>query len=108
VRHYTSWVERFDAYTEQRITRVHPHLAHQYAAETLDLTSCTHDLGLIDPKAVADLIRRHENLQQEFGLVPLLKRERIRREWWESDRNFFSPYQELARLLKLGKPVRIQ
>lgn len=83
-------------------------LAQRYAAETLDLTNCTHELSLSDPKAVADLIRGQENLQHEFGLAPLLQGERIRREWWESDRNFFSPYQELARLLKIGKPVRVQ
>jgi hypothetical protein len=83
-------------------------LAQQYAAETLDLAMCAHELGLSNPEALADLIRRRENLRQEFGLAPLLQGERIRREWWESNRNFFSPYQELARLLKIGKPVWVQ
>jgi hypothetical protein len=83
-------------------------LNRQYVAETLDVAVCTRELGLNDPKALAGLIQREPNLQQEFGLAPLLLGDRIRREWWESDRNFFSPYQELARLLKVGKPVRVQ
>jgi hypothetical protein len=80
----------------------------RYATQTLDLAACARELDLADEKVLADLIRAHDNLQQEFGLAPLLKDERIRRSWWESDRNFFSPYQELARQLKLGKPVREQ
>jgi hypothetical protein len=83
-------------------------LSRQYSAQTLDLASCARELGLEDTKTLSDLIQQKENLQQEFGLAPLLKGERIRREWWESDRNFFSPYQELARQLKLGQPVRVQ
>jgi hypothetical protein len=83
-------------------------MSRQYAAQTLDLAACRRELGLNDDKTLADLIRRQENLQQEFELAPLIRGERIRREWWESDRNFFSPYQELARQLKIGKPVRVQ
>ena len=50
----------------------------------LDLADCAHELGLSDPKELAELIRAHENLQQEFGLAKLLRGEPIRREWWES------------------------
>jgi hypothetical protein len=83
-------------------------LSHRYSGQTLDLASCSRELSLPDSKTLSDLIRRDDHLQREFGLAPLLKGERIRREWWESDRNLISPYQELARLTKLGKPVRIQ
>ncbi len=107
-------------------------VGRQYSAQTLDLAACARELGLGDEKVLVDLLRRQESLQQEFCLAPLLrgerirrewwesdrvwsapwptlrKGERIRREWWESDRHFFSPYQELARLLKIGKPVRVQ
>ena len=64
-------------------------LAHQYAAETLDLAMCAHELGLSNPEALADLICRQENLRQEFGLAPLLQGDRIRREWWETIRPQF-------------------
>ena len=83
-------------------------LSQRYASETVDLASCSLEEALTDPQVLADLIQRMSNLQQEFGLAPLLRGERIRREWWESDRNLFSPYQEVARLLKIGKPVRLQ
>ncbi len=83
-------------------------LSQRYASETVDLATCASEEGLTDPQVLADLIQRTPNLQQEFGIAPLLRGERIRREWWESDRNLFSPYQEVARLLKIGKPVRVQ
>ena len=83
-------------------------LGRQYSAQTLDLAACARELGVDNDQTLADLIRGHDNLQQEFGLAPLLRGECIHREWWESDRNLFSPYQELARLLKIGKPVRVQ
>jgi hypothetical protein len=82
--------------------------ARRYAGQTLDLACCARELDLSDPKTLSALIRQQDHLQHEFGLAPLLKGESIRREWWESERNFFSPYQELARLMKLGKPVRVQ
>jgi hypothetical protein len=83
-------------------------LGRQYSSQTLDLAACARELDLDNDQELAALIRGHENLQQEFGLAPLLQGALIRREWWESDRNLFSPYQELARLLKIGKPVRVQ
>jgi hypothetical protein len=83
-------------------------LSRQYTNQMLDLDDCARELGLEDDKALTALIKGHESLQQEFGLAPLLKGERIRRDWWESERNFFSPYQEVARQLKLGRPVRVQ
>jgi hypothetical protein len=83
-------------------------LRSSYADETLDVAGCARELGLSDPRPLTDLIRQQTRLQEEFGLASLLRGERIRRDWWESDRNFFSPYQELARLFKFGKPVRVQ
>ena len=83
-------------------------LSQRYASQTLGLGACARELGLGDENVLSDLIRRQENLQREFSLAPLLQGGRVRREWWESDRNFISPYQELARLLKVGKPVRVQ
>lgn len=83
-------------------------LGRVYAGQTLDLDDCARELGLNDPKALSELILDRENLQQEFGLAPLLQGESIRREWWESELNLFSPYQEVARLLRIGKPVRVQ
>jgi hypothetical protein len=82
-------------------------LGKRYSAQTVDLAACARELGVPEEK-VTDLIGRQEDLQEEFGLAPLLRGGHIRREWWESDRNHFSPYQELARLLKVGKPVRVQ
>jgi hypothetical protein len=83
-------------------------LVRGYSVETLDLAACARELGLEDGKKLADLIGREQTLQQEFGLAPLTQGERIRREWWESDRHLYSPYQEAARLLKIGKPVRVK
>lgn len=83
-------------------------LSRQYLTQTLDLAGCARELGLEDSKELADLIRGQDRLKEEFGLAPLLRDERIRREWWESNRNLVSPYQEVARLLKVGNPVRVQ
>jgi hypothetical protein len=83
-------------------------LARHYAAQALDLEAGARELGVADPRTVRELIAHEETLQQEFGLAPWLRGETIRREWWEGDRNFLSPYQELARRLQLGKPVRVQ
>jgi hypothetical protein len=83
-------------------------LSDQYSKQRLDLAACARELGLKEDKTLADLIRRDENLQTKFGLAPLLRGERIRREWWESDRYFVSPYQEVARQLKIGNSVRVQ
>jgi hypothetical protein len=83
-------------------------LSRRYSAKTLNLAVCARELGLADSTSLSSLIQQNDHLKREFGLAPLLKGESIQREWWESDRNLTSPYQELARLLKLGIPVRVQ
>jgi hypothetical protein len=83
-------------------------LARGYGAQALDLAACARELGLENSATLADLIGQQENLRQQFELAPLVKGQTIRRDWWESDTRLRSPYQEVARLLKLGMPVNVQ
>jgi hypothetical protein len=83
-------------------------LADRYAAQTLDLESAAADLGLTSPEPLRAKLAKEAYLRDEFGLGGLLEGKTVGRAWWESDENLVTPYQELSRVLGLGKPFRVR
>jgi hypothetical protein len=75
-----------------------------YAGQTVGLEVAAKELG-VEPGLVSKAIEGDERLRESFGLGPLARGQTFLREWWESDKNLTSPFQELARRLGLGKPV---
>jgi serine/threonine-protein kinase len=65
------------------------------------------ELGLPDPKVLQEAIRTNSTLREKLGLGPLVQGIALKRDAWESlltDR--FSPFQQAAEELRLGKPFR--
>jgi hypothetical protein len=79
-------------------------VADAYAGEPIGLEAAARELG-VEPRVLRELLAGYEVLRDSFGLDPLLRGKTVTREWWESDKNLTSPFQELARRLGLGKPV---
>ena len=79
-------------------------VAESYSGQTVGLEAAARELG-VETRRLRDEIASDPALSEAFGLGPLLVGQTVTREWWESDRNLTSPFQELARRLGLGKPV---
>ena len=78
-----------------------------YLVQELTLADAARELGLEDGKSLQGIIQANPRLQ-ELGLYPLTKGHTIKREVWESLEFITAPFQEAARELKLGTPVRQQ
>jgi serine/threonine-protein kinase len=84
-------------------------LARLYINKEISLAEAAAELGLKDPKLLQGAIRANQALRQQLGLGPLMNDDgTIKREAWETLRHFTSPFQELARCLDLGTPLRVQ
>jgi len=81
-------------------------LLERYAEQTLDLEAAAEDLGMTSSEGLRSKLAKEAYLREEFGLAPLQEGKTVRRSWWETDENLVSPYQELSRVLGLGKPFR--
>jgi hypothetical protein len=79
-------------------------VAESYAGQTVGLEAAARELG-VDPGRLRDAIATDKVLGDAFGLGPLIGGQSVAREWWESDKNLTSPFQELAGRLGVGKPV---
>jgi serine/threonine-protein kinase len=65
------------------------------------------ELGIRDPKVLQEAIRTNSTLREALGLGPLAEGNRIKREAWESlKEQGFSPFQQAAQELRLGRPFR--
>lgn len=80
--------------------------ARKYTLNEVTLADAALELGLADPGRLAAAIRSNERLR-ELGLAPLARGGTIKRESWESLDRGVSPFQEAARTLELGAPIRI-
>jgi hypothetical protein len=83
-------------------------LLEHYKQQTLSLETAATDLGLTSSEGLRSKLAKEAYLRQEFGLAPLLEGKTIPRSWWETDENLTSPYQELSKVLGLGKPYRLR
>jgi serine/threonine-protein kinase len=64
------------------------------------------ELGIADMKQLQTVIQANPNLRR-LGLGPLVQGQKIKRQAWESLKAFNSPFQEAARELELGTPMRV-
>jgi hypothetical protein len=83
-------------------------LARAYPSRELDLQAITADLGLPDASLVRECLEHRPAMLTGLGLDQLLAGKTVRRTDWESLAKGSSPYQQLARELKLGTPLRIR
>src|SRR5262249_14109722 len=80
------------------------HVARIYVKD-LGPDQAAFELGLADPKHLPVLIQKSRRLKA-IGLGPLGQGAPIKREAWESLKNFTSLFHETARELELGTPTR--
>ena len=92
----------FDVSAE-RLARVYAEAAFAAAGGAAEQDSLMAELESLRD----DVLNRNPRLQ-ELGLYPLSKGNTIKRELWEFLEFVTSPFQEAARELKLGTPVRHQ
>jgi hypothetical protein len=83
-------------------------LAERYAQQHLDLDAAAVDLGLKGSEPLRSALAKEAYLREQFGLGALLEGKSVGREWWESGENVVTPYQELSRVLGLGKAFRLR
>lgn len=80
-------------------------IARWYLHQELTLEEAARELGLSDPKVLQAAVQANPRLQM-IGLFPLAKGNTIKREVWEDTAFLLSPFQEAARELNLGTPLR--
>ena len=83
------------------------HIARWYISQEMTVNEAGNELGLSDPRLFSGSIQANPRLQ-ELGLFPLSTNGTIKREVWEFQEFILSPFQESARELKLGTPVKYQ
>lgn len=83
------------------------HIARWYISQEMTVIEAGSELGLSDPRLFSGAIQANPRLQ-ELGLFPLSTNGTIKREVWEFQEFILSPFQESARELKLGTPVKYQ
>lgn len=83
------------------------HIARWYISQELTATETASELGLDDPRIFQGAVQANPRLQ-ELGLFPLTNNGTIKREVWEFQEFITSPFQDAARELKLGTPVKYQ
>jgi len=66
------------------------------------------ELGLSEPEKLKTLLQANRKLRETLGLGPLIQGNAIKRETWHSLEGLVSPFQEAARELDLGTPLRVQ
>lgn len=82
--------------------------ARRYDEARVDAKAAAADLGLPDPSRVAAAVRAEEHLRTRFGLGPLADGGSVARAAWESTEFVTSGFQELARELNVGTPLRAE
>lgn len=82
-------------------------LARLYLLREVGPEEAAFELGLQDVKMLQTAIRANPRLRA-LGLLPLVQGNTIKRDVWESLEALVSPFQETARALELGTPVRVR
>lgn len=80
-------------------------IAVQYGKD-LSAVEAAYELGLPGPDALAAKIASNPQLR-ELGLAPLANGERIKRETWQSLKEFLSQFHRASSQLQLGTPHRL-
>jgi hypothetical protein len=80
--------------------------ARQYDEQRIDAALAAAELGAAGAKDVVDKVRAEKHLIESYGLGPLADGGSVTRATWESTAFSTSPYQELARSLGIGTPLR--
>jgi serine/threonine-protein kinase len=78
-------------------------IARWYLVQELTAVEAAGELGLQDAKLLEGAIAANPRMQ-EFGLFPLARGHKLKREVWENTEFSFSPFQHAAKELKLGTP----
>jgi serine/threonine-protein kinase len=81
-------------------------IARWYRMQDLGPEEVAIELGMKTPEKLQTAVQFSEDLQR-MGLGPLANGGLIKREAWESREFFNSPYQDTARILKMGTPLRM-
>jgi serine/threonine-protein kinase len=82
-------------------------IARWYNLQKVGAEEAAAELGLENAQKLKGAIETNARLR-ELGLGPLAQGETIGRQAWESLQFFTSPFQETARIMRLGTPLRVE
>lgn len=82
-------------------------IARWYRLQKVGPEEAAAELGMPSAKKLKIAIENNPRLR-ELGLGPWLQGDSIGRPAWESLRHYVSPFQETARILRLGTPLRLE